>query len=570
MSTQTAKKTPIQQVLEVLHQTLIVICIFSFFINIFMLTLPIYMLQIFDRVLPSHTYETLFFLTLIAVFVLMIFSLLSAVRSFVMLKVHKWLGKQLSIPALKKSVDHYLQGQEYGVRAIRDIEQIRNFLILPNSMAFFDIMWIPVYLMVLFFLHTTFGIIALLGGLILLLLGILNELSTRKHITLAQQGKSKTFDYLLSLSRNAEVIQGMGMLHNLLSHWEKHNESATNLQQTAAKWSTCFLSIIKFFRMLLQMLIFGVGAYYVIRREITPGTMIAASIITSRALAPIEQTISIWSPLIKTRNSYYKLKNYFSAQNIRFTGMSLPPPKGTLSVEGLSFAYPQASRMALINISFIVPQGTMVGMIGPSGAGKSTLLSLLVGTQKPLRGKVRLDGADVYHRNREELGRFIGYIPQNLSLFPGTVKENIARMGEADPDAIIAAGKKAGAHELILHLPQGYDTPLNMDGIGLSSGQLQRIALARAFYGSPTLLFLDEPNSNLDSEGEGALLQALYAAKKEGITILVISHRGNILQLVDNILFLKEGNMIQYGPKDQILTKKKQNISRPAKPKEDS
>lgn len=535
--------------------------LFSFFVNILMLTVPIYMLQLFDRVLASRSYETLTYLTLIAIIALLTLALLDMTRSRIVIRVSHWLDATLSPAAIARSADEILQGRQYGPQALRDIGSIRQFLGGTGVFALFDSPWVPVFLLVIFLLHPVLGLFALFGAILLFSLALLNEYTTRDPLSRANTGSIQTLKQTDMAMRNAEVIQAMGMMPNIIRHWHKKNADVLKLQLTASNRASIILSSSKFARLALQLLMLGLGAYFVVQNELTPGAMIAASILLTRALAPVEQAIGAWKQLIAARQSYYRLKKHFNSQNLRGAGIQLPTPKGNLNIEGITFVPPGQRHPTLFNINYQLEPGKMVAVVGPAAAGKSTLARLIVGAWKPNAGCIRLDGADVYTWDRSDFGNHVGYLPQDIELFTGSVKDNIARMGEVDDDAVVRAAKMAGVHELILHLPAGYDTLIDAGSFQLSGGQRQRIALARTLYQEPKLLVLDEPNSNLDTEGEEALTKALLQMRELGSTIIVIAHRPHIIKHVDEILVLNLGKIQFSGPRNRIL-KQMQEIAK--------
>lgn len=537
------------------RRALYVVAIFSFFINLLMLTVPLYMLQLYDRVLASHSYETLIYLTLIAVLALVAYALLDMTRARVLVRTSQWLDTQLSPLALLRGPDDILQGGQYGSQALRDITNIRQFIAGAGIIAFFDSPWVPIYLIVIFLLHYVLGFLALFGAMILFALAIFNEISTRVLIAEANKKSMAATTYVDKSLRNAEAIQAMGMTTNILHHWEKENAVVLDLQITASNRAGAILAISKFMRLALQIFMLGVGGLLVINDQLTAGAMIAGSILLSRALAPVEQAISVWKQWLSAREAFSRLDNYFAHAERKISDIKLPVPTGDLTLENVVFRVQQVKAPIISNVSFHLKPGEMVALIGPSGAGKSTLARLITGAVRPTTGEVRLNGADVYSWERNEFGNYIGYLPQDFELFPGTVKENIARLGEPDDAAVIAAAELAGAHQMILRLPHGYDTPIMSQLFSLSGGQLQRIALARAYYKNPCLIVLDEPNSNLDSEGEQALIQAFLTCKKRGATQLIIAHRPSILKNMDRILVLIEGRVQLDGPRDEILAK---------------
>lgn len=545
---------PLQQALQACRTALWCVGFFSFFVNILMLTVPIYMLQIFDRVLASQSFDTLIYLTLIAITALCILGLLDLTRNRVLIVVGAWLDKKIGPPALEQCPDEILSGRFYGGQSLRDLTTIRQFIGGAGILALFDIPWLPVYLIVIFMLHPWLGMLGTFGAIVILALAIANELLTRKLLQEANMRALQTQRQTDAALRNSEAIQAMGMMPGIVNHWKGKNKEVLDLQVKASKRSGIILATTKFLRLSLQLLILGIGAYFVVQNELTPGGMIAASILLSRALAPIEQGITTWRMLLQAREAYKRLNEHFLNSSPRIAGVELPKPKGFINLENVFYKLNQQEKPILSNISFKIEPGEMIAVIGPSGAGKSTLARLVTGCWRASAGHVRLDNADVYSWDRAHFGNYCGYLPQDIELFPGTIKDNIARMGEVDDKALIAASQLAGVHEMILHFPAGYETEIQTGMFNLSGGQRQRIALARALYNNPQILILDEPNANLDHDGEAALQKALLTLRERGTTIILISHRTGIVSIVDKILYLGEGKVQAYGPRDEVLT----------------
>lgn len=488
---------------------------------------------------------------------LFVFGLLNACRSWLLIVISNWMDDELAEPALALSFDQHLIGNRYGTQSLKDVNQLKQFLCGPGSLNFFDVPWTPIYLLIIFMLHPVLGWFSTFGTISLFLLALLNEYATRDLLDVANTTVLKIYQKIDSALRNADVVQAMGMLPGILKKWQTQNQKVMGEQAQASSRAGIILASVKFIRLSLQLGILGVGAYLAIQAEITPGAMIAASIIMAKALAPVEQGLGTWKQWVMVRQSYHRLDNLLSAPSVRVSDFELPEPKGLLQVEDVSFAYPNHKAYTLMKVSFAVRPAETVAVIGPTAAGKSTLARLIVGALPPAGGTVRLDGANLFKSNREMIGKYIGYLPQDIELFSGTVKENIARMGEPDDTAVLEAAQLADVHELILRLPDGYETNIGEAGSSLSGGQKQRLGLARALYNKPMLIVLDEPNSNLDVEGESALMRALESAKGWGATVLVIAQKPSILKNVDRILVLKDGQIIGYGPRDEVLEKLK-------------
>nr|WP_207280975.1 type I secretion system permease/ATPase [Thiocystis violacea] len=527
---------------------------FSLFINLLMLVPAIYMLQVYDRVLASSSESTLLMLTILVVGLFAVMGLLEVLRSRILVRVSARLDMLLNPRLFTAMFDAKLRdGRGAGAQPIEDLTNLRQFLTGNGLFAFFDVPWMPVYIFVLFLMHPWLGWFAIGGAVLLFALATANELITRQPLGKANGLAISARGYLGGNLRNAEALEAMGMLERVHGRWFARHREVLRLQALASDRAALLSNASKVLRVTLQSLILGMGAYLVIQQEFTPGIMIAGSIILGRALAPVDQLIGGWKGFLSARSAYKRLHDLLIAIPERPKFMSLPAPDGRLTVDGVLAAPPGSNVPVLRGIRFEIAAGEIVGVIGPSAAGKSTLARVLLGVWPVAAGKVRLSGADIGHWNREELGPHIGYLPQDIELFDGTVSENIARFGEVDPEQVVAAAQRAQVHEMILRLPKGYDTPIGDAGAVLSGGQRQRIGLARAIYGKPVLVVLDEPNSNLDDQGEAALVKAIAQLKAEGATVIIITHRPSVLNSVDKILVLREGLVEMFGPRDQVL-----------------
>ena len=530
---------------------------FSLFINITMLVPPLYMLQVYDRVITSRSISTLVLLTLLVVVLLLSMGVLEWVRSQVLVKsgakLDVLLNERLFNATFKNSINS--GGAQSSAQPISDLTGLRQFLTGNGLFAFFDAPWLPIYIAVMFLFHPYFGWTAVFAVIVLIILAIINEKISAEPLGEANKTAIGSTNFLNKNLRNVEVIESMGMLDNIRQRWQQMNNKVINLQALASKRAGLVSSISKSFRMIIQSMVLGLGAYLAIQQEITPGLMIAGSILLGRALAPIDLMIGSWKGFVAARGSYARLNEILTIVPAEKETMSLPDPEGNVSVEGVVVAPPGAKLPVLKGITFAVKKGESVAIIGPSAAGKSTLARTLLGLWPALSGKVSLDSADIYSWNRTELGTHIGYLPQDIELFDGTISENIARFGEIIPQAVIEAAKAAGVHEMVLRLPDGYDTVIGGHGGVLSGGQRQRIGLARAVYGHPAFVVLDEPNSNLDEQGEKALALALQGLKQRGCTVIIISHKVNIIAHVDKILVMADGVATLFGPRDEVLAK---------------
>lgn len=535
--------------------------LFSLFINMLMLLPAIYMLQVYDRVLTSSSISTLVALTVLVVVLYMVMGLLEIARSWLLVRVSAGLDMRLNERLFTAMFDSGLMtGRGSGAQPISDLTSLRQFLTGQGLFAFFDTPWIPIYLAVIFLLHPVLGWFAVGGLVVIVTLAVVNEVSTRKPLTDSNSLAVSNLNALNGHLRNAEALEAMGMLGNVHRRWMQRHVEMLQLQARASDRAGVLANTSKSFRIMLQSLILGVGAYLAVLQEITPGAMIAGSILLGRALAPVDLLIGSWKQFLAARSAFTRLRGLLQAIPARMRRMRLPAPKGRLRAEQLVVVPPGGTVPVLRGLNFDIAAGETVGIIGPSAAGKSTLARAALGVWPAASGAVRLDGAAIADWNRDDLGPNIGYLPQDVELMEGTISENIARFGEIDPSTVVTAAQKAGVHEMILRLPQGYDTPIGQGGAVLSGGQRQRIGLARALYGSPCLVVLDEPNSNLDEHGEAALAAALGHLKRSQATVLVITHRPNLLHHVDRIMVLRDGLIQMFGPRDQVLAE----FARPA------
>lgn len=528
--------------------------VFSFFINLLMLVSPLYMLQIYDRVLASRNETTLWVLTFVAVALIVVYAVLETLRSRVLVRISGQMDGLLNarvFTALFKQAVRAPGGAT--AQALRDLDSVRDFLTGQGLFAFFDAPWMPLYLAAIFLIDPLLGWVATAGGVALFTLAVLTEVATRETLGQASVANMRAGHFVEVSLRNVEAIEAMGMVPAMLGRWQGRRSKMLQLQAIASDRAGVITAVSKFTRIVLQIAILGFGAYLVIHNHITAGLMIAASIMMGRALAPVEIAVGSWKHFLTARSAYDRLNNLLAAVPAKRDFMHLPPPRGILQVEQAIVVPPGATVPALKGVSFTVAAGDIVGIIGPSAAGKSTLARLLVGVWLPYSGKVRIDGADIATWDRDRLGPHIGYLPQDVELFEGTIAENIARFGEVDADQVILAAQRAGVHELVLKLPAGYDTQIGPGGQTLSGGQRQRIGLARALYGDPVIIVLDEPNSNLDNDGEAALARTVADLKTRSRTTLVITHRPSLLASVDHIMVMREGMIEQFGPRDTIL-----------------
>ena len=524
-------------------------------INILQLVPTIYMLQLYDRVVPTGNRSTLLMLTLIMLVLFWTLGALEWVRSQILVRVSSRLETLLNERLFQVSYKQalYSGGQRASSQALDDLTSLRQFMTGNGLFAFFDVPWIPIYIGVMFIFHPLYGWAAIVTAIILIIIAIVQEKSTVKVLgeanALAIAGRNLVNKNL----RNAEVIESMGMLQAIQARWLEGSRHVLILQAIASSRAGLISGLSKMMRLSSQSLILALGAYLVIENEITGGLMIAGSILLGRALAPIDMMIGSWKGFISARTQYHRLNEMLHQIPADTEKMLLPEPEGCFQFES-AVVIPPGSKVAVLKgITLTISKGDVVGIVGSSGAGKSTFARALLGIWPASSGKIRLDGAEVFAWNRHVIGPYIGYLPQDIELFEGTVSENIARLGEVNPEKVVAAAKMADVHSLILKLPQGYDTHIGANGGNLSGGQRQRIGLARALYGDPVIVVLDEPNSNLDEQGEFALGQAIQLLKQKKVTVIVITHRNNVLAHVDKLLLLNEGLVSVYGPKDEVI-----------------
>ena len=526
---------------------------FSLFINLLMLTFPIYMLSIYERVLYSYSMPTLYTLTIGAILALIVMGLLDFLRSRLLVHVGVEMDKEMSRPVFSEMLKDRCRIGGLGYQeGLSDVNTLRNYFSGSAIFAFFDAPWTPLYIIVIWLMHPLLGYFALGGAVLIFLLGIFQELLTRRKLSQSGAIDSESRQFVNSCMRNAEVINAMSMTAGVADHWRSSNNESVRLQTEANATGGAMTASTQSIRSAMQVLIFGLGAYLVLQNQSTPGIIIAASIIMRQALQPVERAMGSWRQTIDARAAYKRLDELIKSASVE-KEMALPTPEGQLDAEGASLAI--EGTTILRGISFSLPAGETMGLIGPSGAGKTTLCRLILGLWPAMGGKVRLDGYDVHEWDREQLGPYIGYLPQDVELFPGTVSENIARMGEVQPEKVVAAARLAGIHEMVLKLPKGYDTWIGDEGVRLSGGQRQRVALARALYGSPKLVVLDEPNSNLDDAGEKALIQSLERLRENGVTTIIVTHKPALLANVDKVLMLKEGMVSMFGPREEVFQK---------------
>lgn len=539
------------------RSTFIATIVFSFFTNLLMFVGPLYMLQIYDRVLSSRNEMTLIMMTAIAIALLLSYGLLEFTRSRLLVRAGMQFDEVLANPVFHRVVK--LQTAMPGGNAqiaLSDIDKVREFMTGQGILAFFDAPWVPLFLALCFAFHPWLGIVATIGALIIFALAITNEFATRSSLQDASKAARGANHFISTTMQNAEVIRALGMEKQLTKRWLTQHDDMLVHQAKASDRAGSIMASSKFIRMSLQVAILGTGAYLAIQELISPGIMIAASIVMGRALAPVEQAVGQWKQFVAARSSHQRLKELFNKVREEEKHTELPEPKGNLKVEQLFATVPGTRDTLLKGISFSVEAGEVLAIIGPSGSGKSSLVRHLVGAMTPAAGTVRLDGTEMKHWDHDQVGRFMGYLPQDVKLFGGSVAENISRFEEEPEDAdIVEAATMSGAHEMVQTLANGYETNVGDGGMFLSGGQRQRVGLARAVYRSPSLIILDEPNSNLDSDGEKALMSCIQHLKAMGKTVVLVTHKTNLLALTDKILMLRKGTAEKFGPTQDFFQK---------------
>lgn len=553
------KASPNSELKELMLQSrksFLYVGLFSFFINMLFLTPALYMLQVYDRVVGSGSISTLVMITLIVVAMYAVMGVLEFVRSRIVSRISTRMDVSMQGRLVDVMFRHALSNpRNASTEPLADLNNIRGFASGTGVFAFFDAPWFPLYIAIMFMFHPLFGWFAIGAGVVTLILAIWVDRAS-SDVNKAAHGKSMQSRLLLERSlRNAEVATALGVKQGIFKRWQELHIKSLHLQGIGNDRSSVLSTLSKSLRMLNQSLILGVGAYLVINMEISAGMMIAGSILLGRALSPLDQLVGAWKQFAAARQSWERLNSILASYPEKDEHMSLPEPKGHIGVHHLTVLPPGGESAVLRNITFELKAGESVAVVGPSGAGKSSLVRALLGLWPQAAGEVRLDSADIRHWNRDQLGQYIGYLPQDVELFDGTVAENIARFGNVDAEQVLAAAKMAGVHELILQLPNAYDSVIGPGGGALSGGQRQRIGLARALYGNPRLVVLDEPNSNLDEVGEMALYKALQGLKEQGSTVVIISHRPGVLQLVDKILVLVGGAVNLFGDRQQVMAK---------------
>ena len=558
-----ADKAGLGNFIATYRYALLSVGVFSAVVNLLLLTGPIFMLQVYDRVLASQSVPTLLMLLLLVAFLLAFYAILEAIRTRILCRVAVDADAQISRRVFEQAAYQSSQGGSARISGSpsRDLDTLRQFLSGPAPLAFFDMPWLPVFLGIVFLMHVWLGLTALAGALVLCALAIANEMSMRAPRKDAAQCLAEKQRFFSFLQRNGDVARAMGMVRPMAENWQVNHHAAVILQSRLSDTSGGYSASIKGIRLFLQSLILGVGAYLAIHQQVSPGAMIAASIIAARALAPLEAAVANWRQYGDSAQAFRRLQTLLEEGDKQGYDMELPKPKSDLTVEAVRYRPAGQKHNVLQGVDFCLQPGSGLAVLGPSAAGKSTLARLLVGLVPDHEGDIRLDGATLDQWHPDRLGEFLGYVPQKVILFPGTIAQNISRFTEEiDPTKTIDAAKAAGVHELILGLPDGYETRCDEHSFSLSVGQQQRIALARALYGDPFLIVLDEPNSSLDADGENALIGAIRSVRQRGAIVVVMAHRPSILAAVDKVLMLHQGRQHAFGDKEKILP----NLLRPA------
>jgi ATP-binding cassette subfamily C protein len=550
------RRSELGEALRACRGAFIGVFMMSCIINLLYLTGSIFMLEVYDRVLPSRSVPTLVGLVVIAAGLYMAQGVLDLLRGRILGRVGTALDEALNARVFDIVVRLPLVagGRSEGLQPLRDLDNVRSFLGSMGPGAFFDLPWLPFYLAICFAFHVMIGLTALVGAILLVGLTLITEYMSRQPAREAMTLAARRNDLAAASRRNAEVLVAMGMAERLNRRWNEANEKYLTGNQSASDVSGGLGAVSKVMRMMLQSAVLGVGAYLVIHQEATAGIIIAGSILSARALAPVDLAIAHWKGFVAARQSWHRLNTLLEKMPEKPAPTLLQDPSSRLAVEGVAVVAPGDQRLIISDVTFALQAGNGLGVIGPSGSGKSSLIRALVGVWQPVRGKVRIDGAALDQWSSDVLGQFVGYLPQDVELFAGSVAQNICRFDpDAKSDKIIAAAKEAGVHDMIIKMRDGYNTQVGEQGTALSAGQAQRVALARALYGDPFLIVLDEPNSNLDTEGDEALSRAVRAARERGAIVAVVAHRPIGIEAVDQILVLKDGRMQAFGPKEQVL-----------------
>ena len=548
-------QTQLEKVIKDTRKAFFYVGIFSLFVNVLMLVPSLYMLQVYDRVMASRSIETLVLLTIIVAALFVTKGLLEMVRSRILVRIGNRMDLDLNSHLF--DVVFYLARLAPGKASsqpMRDLTKIRQFMTGQGVFAFFDAPWFPIYLFVMYLFSPWLLVFAVFSSVIIMVITIINDKTTKKGLEQANMANNQALNYINKNIYNAEIIQAMGMNVNIKNRWLKKHYKFINIQSESSDVAGKWINLSRTLRQFLQSLTYGLGAYLAIKGLISPGMIIAGAVLLGRALQPLDLLTNSWKSFADSREAYKRLNSLLKKFPEIPVAMKLPDPKGDIKVEGIVVLTPVTQIPILKGLNMDIKAGETVGVIGPSASGKSTLARAILGIWPLHSGKVRLDGADIHRWNNIDLGPHIGYLPQDIELFEGSISENISRFGDLDPEEVVEAAKVAGVHEMILKLPQGYDTLVGQGGATLSGGQRQRVGLARALYKKPKIIVLDEPNSNLDEEGDKALLNAIFTMKQNGSTIILVTHRLSILQVADKIAVLAQGTLSMFGKRDDVLS----------------
>lgn len=546
--------SPLAHAVATVRPAILIVGAFSFFVNLLVFVGPLFMLQVYDRVLTSRSEATLVMLAGIAMVLLLSYALIEHARHQVLVQAGIRFDGIVSGPAFDAALQAALQSRGgQPAQIVRDVDSLREFIGGYGVITLLDAPWVPVFMVICFLFHPLIGLVAFAGAALLFVLAWLNERLTKQLLEQASLLNIASVERLSASLRNAGAIRGLGMAPAIQRRWFIGHQLAVHSHVRACELGGGLLAASKFLRMILQIALLGTGAWLVLHQEITAGVMFASSLIMGRALAPVEQAVAQWKAFVTARSAYARLEKTFAAFPAKPPRVRLPNPTGDLSVENLGVLAPGSQMPLIRGVSFGLAAGEVLAVVGPTGSGKSTLARAIVGAWPTAAGTVRIDGNDLRHWDMDQIGAALGYLPQDVELFEGTIAENIARFGKVEDDKVIAAALMASAHGVIQRLPNGYETAVGEDGVGLSGGQRQRVGLARALYGNPALVVLDEPNANLDGEGDAALVQAIRNLKQAGRTVVIVTHKPGLLAVVDNVLVMHGGQAVRFGQRDDIL-----------------
>lgn len=534
------------------------VVVFSFFINLFMLAVPIYLLQVYDKIIPNNSSDTLYFLSVAVVFALVTLAALELLRSKILAKLGVWFNEKLGGHLLASSIAGASSSSQTGsVNGLKDLSKLRDFTTSSAVTSLLDLPWVPLYIAILFYIHPVIGVLVLIGAIILFLIAVANELATRPMIEETEESSNQTIDMAESYVRNADAIKSMGMRGQLISRWENKQQESLSKKYEVDKKRAKTSSLVKLIRLLLQIVVIGTAAILILKGELTSGATIATILLMRNAISPLERSITAWRSVLNARSAYGKINRSLDLSPGLQKRKTTQVSRGTLTLDGVRFRYSGSKHSLFYGVNFSLHPGEAIALVGASASGKSTLSKLLTGIIKPSSGSISLNGKDVSSYDSEVLGKHIGYLPQSVELFSGTVQENIARMNEGDVEQVVYAAKLVGIHDSITSFSEGYDTEIGENGAYLSGGQRQRIGIARAVYGNPWLVILDEPDSNLDTDGKVALVMAIRKLKAKNAIVIIITHHANIHKFVDKVFDLGKKKFI--SPRSGSVTSNKKS-----------